>query len=201
MFGMMRMLKSWGDWRPVAAVVIVAVLQFGAPALAQTLYVTDEVKLTVRSGPGLDRKILSIIESGERVEMREEGEEWSLVELTDGRQGWVLTRYLTQQVPDRVALQELRSRYTALMSQSEGLTTESGQLKSENQGLKERVQTLEGQLQQLKADYDGLRRTADASKAEIRKYMMFFVSGAGILLVGILLGFLTRRPRRKSMLV
>ncbi len=198
---MMRIAKSFGGIRRMIAVAAGMVLFLGTPALAAPLYVTDEVKLTVRSGPGLERKILAIIESGERVEMIEEGAEWSLVSLADGKQGWVLTRYLTEQVPDRVALMDLRDKHGSLMGEAKGLTEENRQLKSENQGLKERVQSLESQLQDLNAQYESLRSTADADKAEIRKYMIFFVSGAGILLVGILLGFLTRRPRRKSMLV
>ena len=59
---------------------------------AETVYVSDEIKLTMRSGPGTDRKILDIVSTGEKMELLEDGEEWVLVRLAGDKEGWVLLR-------------------------------------------------------------------------------------------------------------
>ena len=35
-----------------------------------------------------------MIESGQKVEVVESGQEWSIVRLLDGKEGWILNRYL-----------------------------------------------------------------------------------------------------------
>ena len=40
---------------------------------AESMYVTDLIKLTLRSGPSTDYKILDVIESGQQVEILEPG--------------------------------------------------------------------------------------------------------------------------------
>lgn len=199
----MRNFISIGLWYQIAAMTMFCLTFSAGPVLAQNqrFYVTDEVKLTVRSGPGMDRKILSIIGSGDVVEVFEESEEWSRVQLLNGKEGWVLTRYLTSQKPHRLVLEELQGKHESAVTQAATLSEESQQLKAANETLRNRVQSLETELEALKTDHEALRKTADASREEIRKYMVFFVSGAGILFVGILLGLFTRKPRRKSMLV
>lgn len=199
----MRNFISIELWYRIAAMTVFCIILAAGSALAQTerLYVTDEVKLTVRSGPGMDRKILSIIESGDLVEVFEESTEWSRVQLRDGKEGWVLTRYLTPQKPHRLVLEELQGKHESITTRAASLSEESQKLKTANETLQNRVQSLETELEALKTDHEALRKTADAGREEIRKSMVFFVSGAGILFVGILLGLFTRKPRRKSMLV
>ena len=42
---------------------------FSANGLAETMYVTDVLKLTLRSGPSTEHKILSVVESGQQIEL------------------------------------------------------------------------------------------------------------------------------------
>lgn len=191
-------------WPRVGAIALLGIgfMAFAlTPAVAQTRYVTDQWSLPVRSGPGTDRKIFTFLKSSDRVQVIANEEEWSQVALSDGREGWVLSRYLTVEKPNKLALAELQTQHSSLSTQAADLTQENTQLKSENTGLKERVQSLESELSALKTDRDALQKKADASREEIRKYMVFFVSGAAILFFGILLGFFSRKPRRKSMLM
>ena len=48
---------------------------FSAIGFAETMYVTDVIKLTLRSGPSTEYKILAVVESGQQLEIIEPGEE------------------------------------------------------------------------------------------------------------------------------
>ena len=81
---------------------------FSANGFAETMYVTDLLKLTLRSGPSTEHKILSVVESGQQVEMLEPGDDWSLVRLANGKEGYVLTRYLMPEPTHNVRLEQLQ---------------------------------------------------------------------------------------------
>ena len=74
---------------PIALMVTLAlagVLFAGTPA-AGTMYVTDVLRLTVRSSPGAGGEIVGVIQSGQSLEVVSEVEKWAQVRLPDGREG------------------------------------------------------------------------------------------------------------------
>ena len=176
------------------------VLFFSGTALrAETFYVGDEIKLTVRSGPGTDRKILEIVSTGEKMEMLEDGEEWVFVRLGDGQEGWVLKRYLSKAKPSRLKLEELQKTHGRLSTRSDELVQENDALKSANTKLTTDLEDKTKALDDLTREYEDLKEASDASSFQMRKYLVFFFSGGGILFIGILLGLVMKRQRRKSM--
>ena len=56
---------------------------FAAPTSAKSMYVTDVLKLTVRSGPGAQYKVIAVINSGEKIQVLESKEDWSLVQASE----------------------------------------------------------------------------------------------------------------------
>jgi SH3 domain protein len=66
-------------------------------SFAQTLYVTDELVITVRTGPSTQNSIIENINSGASVTVLEETDDGNYVRVrTDsGAEGWALRRYLT----------------------------------------------------------------------------------------------------------
>lgn len=63
---------------------------------AQTRYVSDELVITLRTGPSNQNAITRNLTSGARVEVLEENDDgdYARVRLGDGVEGWVLTQYL-----------------------------------------------------------------------------------------------------------
>ena len=166
---------------------------------AETVYVSDEIKLTVRSGPGTDRKILDIVSTGERMEILEDGEEWVLIRLSDEKEGWVLKRYLSTEKPSQLKLEELQNKHGRLASKADELTKENETLKASNAKVNQDLQEKTKALEEMTRSYEELKQDSDASTFQMRKYLVFFFSGAGILFIGILLGVVMKRQRRKSM--
>jgi SH3 domain protein len=206
-------------------------LALGTSALAETRYVSDNLEITMRSGKGNSFSILRMLSSGTPVEVLEVDKDdgYTRVRTSNGKEGWVLTRYLmrTQAARDRLAdtqkqlaemelekrkletamaemtdsKKALSTQLTTLDSEHRKTSQELAEIKrtassalaldSENKELKGRVVGLERQLQTLQQENEGLRdRTARD----------WFMVGAGVILLGIIVGLVIPRIRwrRKS---
>ena len=171
----------------------------GTAAWAKTVYVDDKLTITFRSGPGMERKILKNLTTGDPMELLQEGEEWSQVRLPDGQEGWVLNQYISAAKPSRMQLEELQRANSGLTSASAELQKENEALKSANQKVNAALEEKTKALAELTREHEELKQSSDASSFQMRKYLIFFFSGAGILFIGILLGLVMKRQRRKSM--
>ncbi len=203
---------------------------FSANGLAESMYVTDTLKLTLRSGPSTEHKILSVVESGQQVEMLEPGEDWSLVRMANGKEGHVLTRYLVPEPTYNVRLEQLQTKHKALMQQAATLLEENTRFRDESKKLKSTLAGNEKALKKMSTDYDKLKagsaeyielkekhktvsgqlakqtKRADALDEELRaieinQYIKWFLAGSGVLLVGFIIGFSARRQRRRPSLL
>ncbi len=81
-----------------------------AMATGQTLYVSDQLVITVRTGSSTDNAILANLASGDAVEVLQADPEsgYSRVRTESGTEGWVVTRYLVE-IPiaqDRLVIAE-----------------------------------------------------------------------------------------------
>ncbi|MBL0713213.1 MAG: TIGR04211 family SH3 domain-containing protein [Desulfosarcina sp.] len=180
--------------------VIVAGVFLATDVMAQSWYVNVGIKSPLRSGPGQERKILTFVATGERVqEVLEEGEEWMHVRMANGKEGWMLKRYLTTQKPSNLLLEELQRRYAEIEAKATRLEEENNQLKSQNEKYSSTLGTKTAAMETLNRDFSELKEESDAKSFQMRKYLVFFFSGAGILFIGILLGLVMKRQRRKSM--
>ena len=203
---------------------------FSANGLAESMYVTDLLKLTLRSGPSTEHKILSVVESGYQVEMLEPGEDWSRVRIADGKEGYVLTRYLVPEPTHNIRLEKLQTKHKALVQQAATLLEENTRFRDESKKLKATSDRNEKALKKLHTDYDKLKagsaeyielkekyktvsgqlaeqtkRAAaldeDLRAIEINQYIKWFLAGSGVLLVGFIVGYSARRQRRRPSLL
>jgi len=208
----------------------IVLMCFSANGFAESLYVTDQLKLTLRSGPSTEHKILAVVESGQQVEMLEPGEDWSMVRNANGKEGYVLTRYLMPDPTHNVRLERLQTKHKALMQQTATLLEENTRFRSESKALKSSLDGNEKVFKKLRIDYDKLKagsaeyielkekhKTASAQLAEqtkradaldkelraieINQYIKWFLAGSGVLLVGFIVGFSARRQRRRPSLL
>ena len=168
-------------------------------AQAETVYVDDKLTITFRSGPGMERKILKSLSTGDRMELLEDGEEWARVRLPDGEEGWVMKQYISTRKPSQLQLEELQAAHQKLMARAEELAQENEALKAASQKVNAALEEKTTALGELTSEYTDLKQSSDASAFQMRKYLIFFFSGAGILFIGILLGLVMKRQRRKSM--
>jgi len=207
-------------------VIILSIILCGAGlAQAETWYVTDSLEITLRTGPEIDRKIILMLKSGQSMEILEKGEEWSLVQLPSGREGWVLNRFIQEDVPQSIQLLALQKKYDDLMAGAEAPLQKLKKVNGENTRLRANLERTKRDLGALQKSYKDLRETtadarrikkerdqlakalADKSRdtrelktaleaAEKKNTLWWFIAGAGVLIFGFILGFAIR-PRRK----
>ena len=203
---------------------------FSTAVLAETRYISDRMKITMRTEPGNDRKIISLLRIGQKVELLKPGDEWSLVRLGNGKEGWVISRFLTDKTPSDIELERLKSKHNALTTQSASLQEENNLLKAENKRFSTELAATKNKLQDLSSAHETLKTEASEFlelKAKYKKSVLelaeqtkkaeqfeeelnklfwnqnikWFLSGAGVLIFGFLIGFSTKRQRRRSSLL
>jgi SH3 domain protein len=202
---------------------------FSASVYGETMYVSDMLKLTLRTGPSIENKIIAVIESGQMMEVIQYGDEWSQVRLPSGKEGWVLSRYLTTDETNNIKLERLETMHNNLTIQAAELLEENNRLKTENTRLSTEFKAGQKELVKTKDDYEALKaesaefltlkanynraasqlaeQTARAkqleeqlSSLEMNTYIKWFLAGSGVLIVGFLIGFSTKRQRRRPSL-
>ena len=197
---------------------------------AETMFVSDRMEITLRTGPGSHRKIIAMLKSDEALDVQETENEWSRVLLANGKEGWVISRFLTNDPPSRIVLQtlkqehdqllteiaDLRQTKTVLTSEKENFSTELKQNKNRLAELSRSFETLKTEAAdfiQLQSDYKNsmtalkqqtqraLELDDEVEKLHWNQNVRWFLSGAGVLLLGFIIGFSTKRQRRRSSLL
>ena len=199
-------------------------------AQAKTMYVTDSKKIPVRAGKGTAYKILTFIESSQQVELLQKDNQWSLVRLEDGKEGWVHSRYLINNPTSKIKFEELSLEHQNLINQTESLKADFEQLKLHNKELKSTLASTKKSLNNQLSDYDALKADSaefltlkskyervsrelkektqkvenlekQISDSQLYYYLKWILSVSGILLVGFIIGYSVKRPRRKPALL
>ena len=172
----------------------------------------NEIRLMVSSGTELE-----ILE-------RDADTGYSRVRTPGGTEGWVLTRYLMPEPSAREQLQTLTAQLTSATSRGSSLGTQLAAIRSEYETAERSIATLESDNGRLQEELDALKRTAanvlaiDAQNKELRDQLnaadiradtleqenralqsqtkrYWFMSGALVLVVGIILGLWLPRIR------
>jgi SH3 domain protein len=122
---------------------------------AEVKYVTDEFEVTMRSGTSTANSIVRLLRSGAALTVLEndEASQYSMVETDDGKQGYVLTRFLVDGPVARDVLKDLRVKY------------DQQKLRLEQQ--QSEIEQLRLSLQQEQADSQTLKNTLRASEKEL----------------------------------
>jgi SH3 domain protein len=196
---------------------------------AQTVYVSDVIRISVRSGPGNEHKAVTVVESGQQLEMLKPGEEWSQVRTGNGTDGYMLSRFLTPEQPMRFRFEQIQEKHKALTAQAAGLVEENNRLKAERDQSAAVLERHKKQTDSLREEFEAFKREAadvtalkarnEALTAELEQekralqalenqpldllqlpYIYWFLAGAGVLLLGFLIGFSVKRQRRWSSL-
>ena len=197
---------------------------------AETMYISDLAEITLRTGKGIDHKIIAMVNSGTQVEVLEPDDQWTKVRLPSGREGWMVSRFLTAKIPSSIALKELKKKYEALLALADSPYKEITKLQEENQKLSSELSFSNKALSELAESYEALKSEsaklskvqagyqnstsqlaeqqqkiakleAAMSKLEMRHHIRWFLSGAAVLFVGFLMGFSTKQKRRRPSLL
>ena len=157
-------------------------------AQAETAWVDDQVRLSLRTGPGNQYRIISSVETGDSVEILERGDGWIQVNAA-GKQGWVPEGYLLTEPPAKVKLARIETEIEQLRARAKQAGDDTEKLRGENQQLAARESEQRAELDRLTRD--NARLSGGARWPE-------WIAGACILGVGMGLGALLRGSARRQ---
>lgn len=209
---------------------VACVFLLAPAALAETMYVSESIEITVRTGGGRDYKVIAMITPGQVVDVVEKNPDWSRIRLPNGKEGWVLTRFLTYEEPSKVKLAKLQKKYEELLAASKDPLEEIQKLQDEKTKLTSELSETQMKLAEVSQAYESLRSEStdflkvkeeadslqaqlgkvsqraelledDLNRMERRQIFRWFLSGAGVLFLGWIVGFISRPKRRHSSLL
>ncbi len=186
-----------------------------------TMYVTDKLQVTVRSGPSVENKVVHVLNSGDRVEALSAVQDgWIKVRTEGDKEGWMISRYLQEEMPALIKIQKLDPENKTLLTRMEELTKNNQELKKSLGQAQGRVAELEAAYAKLEkdaADVLALRNAHKKLQEEYAAYkervsnlsteveslrlsnnLKWFLAGAGVLLAGWLIGLAMGRRKRRS---
>ncbi|KEZ77381.1 TIGR04211 family SH3 domain-containing protein [Salinisphaera hydrothermalis] len=211
--------------RLVVASLLGTTLLFSVAASAATQYVSDQLSINMRSGPGTKYRIEKLLDAGDKLDtLGSSSNGWTRVRTSSGNTGYVLTRFLSDQPAARDQVADLKNQVNQLQSDNADLKKELAQALHGSDKLGELKRNLVDENKKLKSQLQNIRETsADAIRIskeneKYRKQLMSLRSdvdrlkhenqalqsrregmkiGALILFGGILLGLLLPMFRRR----
>jgi len=129
-----------------------------ASAYAENRYVTERMRITLRTGPDVSYKVIGLVASGESVDLIEESHKWSRVETDEGKIGWVMTRFLTTDIPKSDLLEKLQKDHEQLKDKTKSVANENEKLKTENKDIKKELSKKVIELKKLSDAYENLNK-------------------------------------------
>ncbi|MCI5165181.1 MAG: TIGR04211 family SH3 domain-containing protein [Candidatus Electrothrix sp. GM3_4] len=162
------------------------------------VHFTDS-NIPVRRGRGKEYKIIKFVKDGNQVEFFEKNGSWAKVRLQNGTEGWMLKQYLSDEKPPVEQVRELRKENEQLKTGNEKLTRDIKTIKDEYKDSSEELETLQTSAdKKLAKGQSECNKIKDKYKAsQEANETAWFLSGAGVLLVGWLIGRFARGSQRK----
>jgi len=199
----------------------------GTGNTADTLYVSDTtLEANLRSGTSQDNRIIGMLRPGTKVTLTSEQDGWAKVTLEDGRTGWILRRYLSERPPWRETAERLQKENEQLRTKLNTVRTDYQQMMQKSTELQKKMDSQQSELLSAQSDYEELKKSstnylnlkmayenlqneARQTKAKLdelekaygklktSRALRWFLSGAGVLILGWIIGSSMARVKRR----
>jgi len=204
-------------------VIILFVALFSLSAFAAKSYISGVQKVTFRTGPGTDNKIIKMLATDQAITVMEAGETWTKVKDGEGNEGYVLNRFITTETPAILKYKWMKSKFEKQKKNMEVLAGNKGELGVQVKELQTKLANTTAALEQVtkeyeelktgSADYIGLKTkydstvktlTAQNNKVDTLEsqisvyYIKWFLAGSGVLVLGWILGLISRKKKNYS---
>ena len=209
-------------------IIALVLTLISTPVWAQEAWITDQLEVPIRSGESNEYRILRFLDSGTQIEVvsRNTSTGYSLIRDAQGRDGYVLTRYLEREPTASKRLESMRSELAQIRDDAANGTARIAQLREqlaqatdERNAARNALASTEAELSEIKRvsgdtlaifeanknlraqleileDEAALLRSDNITLADDRD-KMFMLIGAGLVLLGLVLGLILPNLRRR----
>lgn len=142
----------------LCAMVVFGSLFLAVAAGAETMYVSDELIITLREGKGTQYRIIKSLKTGTPVTVLEEGDKYFKVRIKSGEEGYVLRQYMTPEIPKKDVIASLENKLERLNQQLKETDKGRGSLQEELTSVREDQRLTLQQLQEKTAALQALEK-------------------------------------------
>ena len=133
--------------------VVAATLLSSAVAQAESVYVTDMLRLDMYATEDMSGPIILKLRSGDRMELLSSNGRYAFVRSEDGREGWVKSLYLVEEEPARTRVNKLEEV--------------NANLEATVKKLRAQIADEQARVTQLKQQQDGSAESVAATEQEV----------------------------------
>lgn len=196
-------------------------------SMAESWYVKPSAEIPLRRGQGTEFKIDAILAYGAEVTVLEEEGSWVRVSTQNGREGWMLKRYISQEKPMIQLVDSLREENATLKERWDSVTGENKEISSRNDQLQQEYDSCVADLSQTRDQFQSLQEeTADVVRIKNEltasqelatslrnklaivssendqlkgsQNIKWFLAGGGTLIFGCIVGMASSRSRKRK---
>ena len=150
-----------------AFILVSLSLVLAGNVVAETLYVSDTLEITMRSGKGTNFGIVRMLRSGTSVTVLEVDKKtgYSQVRTKSGKVGWVLSRFLMKGKAARDRLAAAEKELAELELENSKTETSMAALTQEKAVLQTQLSKLDGESRSVSQELTEIKRTASSALA------------------------------------
>ena len=156
------------------AIVLLLGAVLSTPALAETVYVTDILRLGQHQAQDTSDRAFRMLVSGTELEVLERVPNFARVRAPDGREGWVKSNYLVDEKPARLRAAELEAqavdndaKLAAAEEARQAAERAYEQLRAEIAASENSSESVQAKLLQLTEDNDRYRSRLDSFRGSV----------------------------------
>ncbi|NOR25488.1 MAG: TIGR04211 family SH3 domain-containing protein [Desulforhopalus sp.] len=195
--------------------------------VAADRYVKPSAEVVIRTGEGRKYKVIAMVKDGATVELLKEGDSYAMVRLANGKKGWMLKRFLSVDPPLSTVVVSLRTENEKMKQKEIEVTQKFEELSVTLIQLETDLKSTILERDQITIDYQNLQQDT-ANVIQIKEDMLkatqenevlveematlkeeneglhndksinWFMAGGGVLLVGMFIGRLTSKSRKRK---
>ncbi|MCP4300932.1 MAG: TIGR04211 family SH3 domain-containing protein [Gammaproteobacteria bacterium] len=162
-------------------------------AAAETVYITDNLRLGLHQAEDTSGRAFRMLESGQELEVLSRNRNNANVRLPDGAQGYVKAAYLVEEKPAKLIVAETAAERDALAAELEdtkrafaGPAATIQGLKDEAAGLTSKLEVSESQIADLMEENASIRGLKEKYKGSLP--LNWVAAAIGVCLIGGFLG-------------
>ncbi len=172
--------------------VIVVLVLLPLAAVAETAYITDNLRLGLHQKADTSDRAFRMLESGQQLEIISRDRNYANVQLPDGARGYVKAAYLVTEKPAKLIVAETAAQRDALLAELEETKQAFAGPAETIQSLKDEVDGLNSKLSDANEEISDLRKENASIQGLKERYkgslpLTWVGAAIGVCLVG---GFL-----------
>lgn len=173
-----------------SAVIVFVVMAAAPSAGAETMYVTDQLRLRLHAEPRDNAPAVANLSSGDAVEVLDRGTFFLLVRTPDGQEGWAKSAFLVSAKPARLRVLELEESLAQAEAVAEPLAAERDRLREAAASDAKRAQLAESKAVDLEARMGALNNEYETllAKTGVDRLRLDWYWTAIALLLGLAAG-------------